>query len=254
VHGLDIYYEVYGAGEPLVLLHGALSTIRTSFGKVLPGLAKGRQVIAVELQGHGHTADLDRPLSYEQMADDTAALVRQLGVERADLFGYSMGGGVVLEMALRHPNLVRKLVVASAPFARDGFHPGVLDGIDDMSLDDLTDTPFHHAYAATAPNPGHWPTLVAKVQRFDAEFAGWPAEAVKSISAPTLLVLGDADIVRPEHAVEMFRLFGGGVAGDLAPLSAAQLAVLPGTTHLGLVDRDAWLISMIEAFLDAPLK
>lgn len=249
MQGLDLYYEVYGSGQPLVLLHGALSTIRTSFGKLIPALAKSRRVVAVELQGHGHTADTDRPLTYEQMADDTAALVRQLELGQTDLFGYSMGGGVALQIAMSHPDIVRKLVVASASISPEGFHPGVLDGIDEIDLDDLADTPFHHAYVATAPNPGHWPTLVAKVQRLDAAFTGWPIDAVQAIEAPTLLVLGDADIVRPEHAVEMFRLFGGGVAGDIAELPASQLAVLPGTTHIGLVERDAWLSSMVDAFL-----
>jgi pimeloyl-ACP methyl ester carboxylesterase len=253
VNGLDMYYEVHGTGRPLVLLHGALSTTSVDFGAVLPSLAKARQVIAVEQQAHGHTADIDRPLTTELMAADTAALLRQLGIDQADVFGYSMGAGIALQMAIEHPDLVRKLAVASAAYTHDGLHPGLLEGLEQLTPEALAGTPFEQAYAREAPNPEAWPTLVAKVKVLNSQIPEWPADAIRSIAAPTLIIIGDSDIVRPEHAVEMFRLLGGGVIGDLAGLPRSRLAVLPGTTHITLAHRGDWLSSMIGEFLDAPV-
>ena len=216
VNGLKMYYEIHGEGEPLVLLHGALSTIEVDFGQVLPTFAETRQVIAIEQQAHGHTADIDRPLSYEQMADDTAALLQQLNIENADFFGYSMGGGIALQIAIRHPDLVRKLVVAAATYNSGGYHPRILAGEQTMKPEDLAGSPFQEAYARTAPNPEAWPALIAKVQQLDGQIQDWLPQDIQAIAAPTLLIYGDADVVRPEHAVELFRLRGGGVAGDIA--------------------------------------
>lgn len=253
VNGLKLYYEIHGSGRPLVLLHGGLSTIETSFGKVLPTFAKTRQVIAIEQHAHGHTADIDRPLTDEQMAEDTIALLHQLTVETADFFGYSLGSEIALEIAMRHPNLVRKLVLASPAYRRDGVYSEIWEGIEASRVEDLDGSVFQAAFASTAPKPQDWPTLIAKNKQHDREFAGWSPEEIQAIKAPTLLIIGDSDIVRPEHAVELFRLLGGGVIGDVAGLPSAQLAVLPGTTHLTLVDRAEWLVSMITAFLDAPV-
>ena len=253
VHGLEMYYEIHGTGQPLVLLHGALSAIGTSFGKVLPSLAETRRVVAVELQAHGRTADIDRPLSYEQMADDTAALLREIGVENADIFGWSMGGGVALQVAIRHPEVVRRLVLASVTYNSGGLHPGILAGIEHLTPEALAGSPFQEECARIAPNPEDWPMLIAKVKQLDGRVQDWLPEDIRSIGAPALLIIGDSDIVRPEHALEMFRLFGGGVAGDIAGLPNSQLAVLPGTTHVGLVERADWLLSMIVEFLDAPM-
>jgi len=253
VNGLDMYYEVHGSGRPLVLLHGALSTTSVDFGAVLPSLAKSRQVIAVEQQAHGHTADIDRPLTTKVMAADTAALLRQLGIEQADLFGYSMGSAIALQITVGHPELVRKLAVASAAYTLDGLHPGLLEGLEQLTPEALAGTPFEQAYAREAPKPEDWPTLVAKVKVLNSQIPEWPADAIRSIAAPTLIIIGDSDIVRPEHAVEMFRLLGGGVIGDVAGLPRSQLAVLPGTTHITLVHRGDWLSSMIGEFLDAPV-
>lgn len=250
VNGLNMYYEIHGEGQPLVLLHGALSAIGTSFGKLLPDLAKERQVIAVEMQGHGHTADIDRPLRYEQLADDIAALLTQLGLEQADLFGWSLGADVALQAAIRHPEVVRKLVLASVTYNRDGLYPELLAGIENAKPEHLAGTPFYEEYASIAPHPQDFPRLFAKQQQLDSEIQDWPVEDIRAIKAPALLIIGDADIVRPEHTVELFRLLGGGVAGDLAGLPRSQLAVLPGTTHVTLVDRAGWLVSMITQFLD----
>lgn len=252
VNGLAMYYEIHGEGQPLVLLHGALSAIGTSFGKLLPDLARERQVIAVEMQGHGHTADIDRPLRYEQLADDIAALLTQLGIEQADLFGWSMGAGVALQTVIRHPEVVRKLVLASVTYKSDGLYPELLAGIEHAKPEDLAGTPFYEEYTRIAPHPQDFPQIFTKQQRLDSEIQDWPVEAIRAIKAPTLLIIGDSDIIRPEHTVELFRLLGGGVAGDLVGLPRSQLAVLPGTTHVTLVERISWLVPMITQFLNTP--
>jgi pimeloyl-ACP methyl ester carboxylesterase len=250
VGGLEMYYEIHGDGAPLVLLHGAMGTIESCFANLVPALAATRQVIAVELQGHGHTADIDRPLSYEQMAEDTAGLLRALEIETADLVGYSLGGGVALQVAMRRPILVRRLVFAGGTsYSKGGLYPDMFEETD-TAVPDLDGTVWHQAYLRVAPRPDAWSELVAKVIELDRSWAGWPAPEVQAVSAPTLLIIGDSDIVRPEHTVEMFRLLGGGVNGDLAGLPASQLAVLPGTSHTGMLDRVHWLQSMILEFLD----
>jgi pimeloyl-ACP methyl ester carboxylesterase len=258
LNGLNMYYEIHGTGDPLVVLHGAYMTI-DDMGEVLAGLAETRQVIAVELQGHGRTADVDRPLSYEQMADDVADLLRHLGIENADVFGYSMGGGVALQVAIRHPEVVRKLVVASASYTSDGMRPELLEMIPTITPEVFAGTPIEEAYLRTAPNPDDFPTLVTKLKRLDMEPFAWPPEDIQGIAAPTLLIIGDSDAIRLEHAVELFRLLGGGVMGDLTGLPKSQLAVLPGTTHFvppgsGVLNRADWLLSMIGGFLDAPMQ
>lgn len=253
VNGLSMYYEIHGEGQPLVLLHGALSAIGTSFGKLLPDLAIHRKVIAVEMQGHGHTADIERPLRYEWLADDIAALLAQIGIETADLFGWSLGAGVALQTAMRHPERVRKLVLASVTYNSGGLYPELLAGIDLATPEDLAGTPFYEEYTRIAPHPEDFPRLFARQQELDREQQNWPAEAIRAITAPALLIIGDSDIVRPEHTVELFRLLGGGVAGDLVGLPRSQLAVLPGTTHVTLVERASWLVSMVNRFLDLPM-
>jgi pimeloyl-ACP methyl ester carboxylesterase len=253
VHGLKMYYTIQGAGRPLVVLHGALSNIDTDFGKLLPELAKHGQVIAIEQQAHGHTADIDRPLTYAQMADDTAELLRQLKIERADFFGYSMGGGIALELAMHHRELVGKLVWAGGTsYSPDGLYPVIREGAKDLKPELLAGSPWQKTYAAIAPDPTKWSALVFKVRDLDMHFGGWKSAEVQTIQAPALLIIGDSDIVRPEHVVEMFRLLGGGVPGDVNGLPRSQLAILPGTTHVTVVERTGWLLSMVAAFLDAP--
>jgi pimeloyl-ACP methyl ester carboxylesterase len=255
VNGLNMYYEIHGEGQPLVLLHGAFSAIGTSFGKILPGLATSRQVIAFELQGHGHTADIDRSLSSQGMADDVAAALQALGIQQADVFGYSMGSDVALHLVIRHPDLVRKLVLASATYTLSGVHPGLMEGLSEMKPEMMFGSPWHEEYLRIAPRPEDFNRLFAKKTEMDRQLQDIPAEAIRAIKAPTLLIIGDSDLVRPEHAVEMFRLLGGGIFGDTpAGLPNSQLAVLPGTSHVTIVDRADWLVSMIDAFLDAPVK
>jgi pimeloyl-ACP methyl ester carboxylesterase len=256
VNGLRMYYEVHGEGRTLILLHGAYMTV-DAMGSILPGLAESRRVIVPEMQGHGRTADIDRPITYEHMADDVAALLGHLGIEEADVFGFSMGGGVALQLAIRHPGLVRRLVVASASYTSEGVQPELHEIIPTITPEMFAGSPMEAAYQELAPNPEDFPTLVEKLKRLDMTPFAWPAEDVRGIEAPTLIVVGDADVIRLEHAVEMFRLLGGGAMGDLSGFSGHQLVVLPGTAHFippgsGVMDRAEWLLAMVLPFLDAP--
>lgn len=255
VNGLNMYYEIRGTGQPLVLLHGAFSAIGTSFGGLIPELAKTRQVIAFELQAHGHTADIRRPLSLEGMADDVAAAIQQLGTQRADILGYSMGAGVALHLAIRHPEVIRKLILASITYTMSGFHPGLMEGLGNMTPEMMHGSPWHEEYLRIAPRPEDFARLFAKKTQMDRQTKDLPAESIRAIKSPTLLIVGDSDLVLPEHIVEMFRLLGGGVFGDTpAGLPNSQLAILPGTSHVSLVSRIELLVPMINSFLDAPVS
>jgi pimeloyl-ACP methyl ester carboxylesterase len=252
VNGLNMYFVVHGDGAPLMLLHGAYMMIE-HFGHLLPALAKTRRVIAPEMQAHGHTNDADRPLTYEQMADDTAALMREIGVENADIYGYSMGAAAGLQLAIRHPELVRKLVCVSGGFSSEGTQPELEAFLPDITPEVFEGSPFHESYLRAAPNPENFPTLVAKLKQLDTTPFAWPAEDVGGIAAPTMVVAGDADAVTLEHTVELFRLLGGGGMGDLGPLPPSRLAVLPATSHLGMLERTELLVPMVADFLDAPM-
>jgi pimeloyl-ACP methyl ester carboxylesterase len=245
VNGLRIYYEIHGSADParppLVLLHGGGDTIATSFGKILPELARNRQIIAFEQQGYGHTADIaDRPFSFEQSADDTAALLKHLHIEKADLFGFSNGGTIALQVAIRHPGVVRKLVAASALLKRDGADPAFWNAMANARLENMPQE-LQQEYLKVAPHPENLRLLHDKAAQRMREFKDIPTDAIRSITAPTLIIVGDADVIRPEHAVEAFRL-----------LPHARLAVLPGTDHMKVTARTDWLVPMIGEFLDAP--
>lgn len=258
VNGLNLYYELHGSGQPLVLLPGSFYTIE-AMGELVPQLALSRRVIAVELQGHGHTADIDRPLSYESLADDIAALIESLGLEQADLFGYSLGGGVALQTAIRHPQVVRKLAVVSTACKRDGWYPEDLATLEAISVEGFTGTPLHEAYLRTSPKPEAWSTVVGKVKQLVTSDYDWTA-GVAALTAPVLLVVGDADGVRLTHVVEFFTLLGGGQGdGDLSGLPRSSLAVLPTTTHVGwappyhgILTRP-YLLPILTEFFDAPV-
>jgi pimeloyl-ACP methyl ester carboxylesterase len=239
VNGLKMYYEVHGTGKPLVLLHGAFGWAAT-----YPTLAKNRQVIAVELQGHGHTADVDRPLTIEQMADDVAELLKQLKIEQADFFGYSMGGCVGLAIAIRHSSLVGKLAINGSHFSKteDAFDAATFKQLRSLPADFAPAVLKDH-YDKVAPNPKNWPQLVAKVKKMVLEFKGFTPEQMKSIKSPVLITLGDRDGIRPEHAVEMFRL-----------IPNSQLAIIPGADHLTLWMNPDKLLPAIAAFLNEPEK
>lgn len=255
VNGLDMYYEIHGEGQPLVLLHGAFSAIGSSFGNMIPGLAKHRQVVGFDLQGHGRTADIDRPLTVEGMADDVAAALPELGIEQADVLGYSNGGSVALHFATRHPQMVRKLVLMSIGYKLSGIHPGLMEGLGEMKPEMMHGSPWHEEYMRIAPRPEDFNRLFEKKTQMDRQIKDFPDETIRGIEVPVLLMIGDSDLIRPEHAVEFFRLLGGGVFGDMPPgLPNSQLAILPGTSHVGMVDRANWIVPMVNEFLDAPVK
>lgn len=255
---LELYYEIHGSGQPLVLLPGSFYTIEM-MGELVPQLAATRQVIAVELQGHGHTGDVARPLRFELLADDIAALIAHLGLERADLFGYSLGGGVGLQTAIRHPEVVRKVALVSTPFKSGGWYPEDRATMAAMSVEGFANTPLPDTFRRTSPTPEAWPAVVAKVREVVTTDYDW-SEAVAALRTSVLLLVGDGDGVSPAHAVEFFGLLGGGKAdGDMAGLPTSALAVLPATTHVGwappfhgILTRTHLLVPMINEFLDAP--
>lgn len=238
VNGLKMYYEIHGTGRPLVILHGAFG-----WATVFPALAKDRQVIAIELQGHGHTADVDRPLSFEQMADDTAALLEQLQIPQADFFGYSMGGNVALAVAIRHPQLVRKLIVNGSNSGKieEAYEPESFKQFQSLPAE-FAPPMLKSAYDKVAPDPSQWPALVAKIKKMGLEFQGFSREDMQAIRAHVLIALGDRDGVRPEHAVEMFR-----------QIPNSQLAIFPGADHFLIFQNPDKLMPVVVAFLDAPI-
>lgn len=254
-NGLEMYYEVHGYGRPLVLLHGAFGSTGM-FAEVLPALAEGRRVILADLQAHGRTADVDRPLSAYSMADDVAALIENLGLGQADVMGYSMGGGVALQTAVRHPEVVRKLVVVSFPFRREGWYPEILAGLDGIgreTAETMKQSPMYESYAAIAPRPEDWPLLWEKSGESARQDYDW-TEDVATIRAPTMVVAGDADGFPPSHAAEFFGLLGGGKRDpgwDGSGMPASRLAVLPGTTHYDIAESPL-LAPAIAPFLDEP--
>jgi pimeloyl-ACP methyl ester carboxylesterase len=253
VNGINLYYEIIGTGKPLILLHGGLGAIEM-FGPNLPALAKVRRVIAVDLQGHGRTADIDRSLRVEFMADDIAALIKHLKLERPDIMGYSLGGGVALQTAIRHPELVGKLVVVSTPFRRDAFYPEILaqqGQISAATVEAMKPTPMYALYASLAPRPEDFGRLLEKISESMKEDFDFSKE-IAGIKATTLIVAGDADIFPPAHAVEMFGLLGGGKrdgAWDGSGRPKSRLAILPGLTHYTIFSAPA-LASTVIPFLD----
>lgn len=245
VNDLRIYFEIHGTAHPerppLVLLHGGGDTIKTSFGRILPELARARQIIAFEQQGYGHSADIaDRPFSFEQSADDITGLLHYLHIEKADLFGFSNGGTIALQVAIRHPKRVRKLVLASALAKRDGAYSWLWEAMPKATLENMP-SELKEEYLKVAPHPENLRMFHDKAVQRMRDFKDIPADAIRGITAPTLVIVGDADVIRPEHAVELFRAF-----------PKAQLAVLPGNDHMKVTARTVWLVTMISTFLDAP--
>lgn len=254
VNGLQMYYEVHGSGgTPLVLLHGGLFNIDLQFGELLPSLATSRKVIAADFQGHGRTNDIDRPLTCADLASDVVGLLQHLGVPQADVFGFSVGGGVALHLAIRHPELVRKLIVSSVSFHPDGDRTEDQDAVGEMTVDMIAGTPMEQEYRAKSPHPDRLQDLLDKLGTFDQGFAGWSDADIQAIAAPTLITLGDCDAVYLEHAVRFLQLRGGDVNGDLVGVPSSQLAVFPGTTHFFGMARTALVLDVVQTFLDAPL-
>lgn len=243
INGLELYHEVHGTGRPLVLLHGGVMNAETCFGAMIPRLAQAHQVIAVDMQGHGHTADTDRPLTLPNLAADMVGLLDYLGVDRADFFGFSLGALVSTEAAISYPTRVGRLVLASGHVRAEGYRPEITDP-EQMGVSPLLPTEEDFAamkagYEAVAPDPDHYFTFLEKLQPVVSAFGGWSDAAIRGIAGPTLLIIGDRDFVRLEHASLMLDLF-----------PASQLAVLPGATHMEVIRRTDSLLSLVEPFLD----
>lgn len=255
VNGIRLYYETHGAGRPLILLHGGLGS-GEMFGPVLPALAERHHVIAVDLQGHGRTADIDRPIDVRLMADDIAALIGHLGLDRPDVVGYSLGGGVALLTALRHPEVVGRLVVVSANIRRSAIYPEMLGQqlqVSAAAADFMKDTPMYQLYARVAPRPEDFPRLLDKMGQSMAKDFDL-SEEVRGLKVPMLFACADADMFPPSHAVEVFELLGGGQRdggwqGEGRPVHS--LAILPGLTHYDIGSSPV-LAAAVLPFLDGP--
>jgi pimeloyl-ACP methyl ester carboxylesterase len=253
VNGLEMYYEVYGNGKPIILLHGSFMNIPLNWSHIIPVLAKDRKVIVTEMQGHGRTRDISREFSYEGMADDVSGLLKHLKIDSADILGYSMGGGIAFQVAVRHPEQVRRLVVLSGTYKHDGWWPDVEASFATITADVFKGSPIQKQYDSLGNDPDLFPEFVKKVISIDLKPYDWSKD-VKNIKAPIFMALGDADGIQYEHALELFRAKGGGKMGDIHGLPKSRLAIIPGTTHIGMMQRSDWLIPMINDFLDSDLK
>jgi len=245
VNGMQMYYEVSGKGEPLVVLHGAYMNI-PSMGGIIPKLAETHRVYALEFQGHGRTTDIDRKITYENLADDVAAFMDAVKLEKADIFGYSMGAGAGVQLAIRHPAKVKKLVAASVAYDLRGWQPEFTAFIPQMTVEGMLQMPFFKAQADRKPG---FRGLIAKLIQLEKEPMAWEA-GVKQIRVPVLLIAGDADVATLEHNVAFFRLLGGGAMGDMGkPLPASRLAIMPATSHTAVITQVGLLHAFVEPFL-----
>ncbi|MGW0163371.1 alpha/beta fold hydrolase [Mycobacterium sp. NPDC003323] len=258
INGLHLHYEVYGtlAGPkpPLLLIPGAFMAA-DAMPDWVSAFATSRAVITFDQQGHGHTPDIDRVMSYEQFADDAAALLGELGVARADVMGYSQGGGVALQLAIRHASMVDKLVAMSASFHRDGWHPSMAAGMAQLEVHSFAGTPMQRTFLEHNPGEGAFAAYLEKMKTLNAEDQEIPEAQIRAITARTMVIVGDADSLTLEHAIALFRLRGGGdehaaSTGVLHGLPAARLVVLPAMSHIGLSGASAVLVPMVTAFLD----
>jgi len=255
VNGLKMYYEIHGQGEPVVLLHGAFMAVTDEWSDFARELSKTRKVIAVEMQGHSRTADIKRDITYENLADDVAGLLDYLKVPSSDIVGYSLGGGVAIECAIRHPDKVRKVVSISAPYARDGWVKAGNDALANLNWEMFKGTPAEIGYKKLSPTPDGFPDLVNRIKTMAMRPYDFGADKLRATKAPMFFIFGDADGVRMEHITEMYRLKGGGnIHGDMQPRSPSRLAILPGTTHVTLIERISIIVPMINDFLDAKLQ
>jgi pimeloyl-ACP methyl ester carboxylesterase len=263
VNGLQLYYEIYvpaepagDSPEPLILLHGGVGSIEM-FSTMLPTLSRTRMIITLDLQAHGRTADIDRPLRFELMADDVAALLKHLRIKRADVMGYSLGGGVALRTAIQHPDVVRKLVVVSEPCKRSAWYPEIQTAMANMGPDAaeaMKPSPLYQLYAKIAPRPADWPVLIRKLGEMLTRDYDWSKEVV-AMKTPTMLIFGDADAVRTAHAPEFYELLGGGkkdAGWDGSGMPVAKLAILPGFTDYNVCACPV-LATLVNTFLDAPM-
>lgn len=251
VNGLKMYYEIHGSGEPLVMLHGAFMAISGDWADWVKELSKTRKVIAVEMQGHGRTADIKRDITPENLADDVSALLDYLKIPQADVLGYSLGGGAAMQCAIRHPEKVRKVVSISAVIRSDGWLKEGADALATLTAEAFKGSPIEADYKKLSPTPNEFPDFVKHVVAIVSKPYDFGADKFKATKAPIFFIHGDADGVRLDHIAEMYRLKGGELHGDMRPHSASRLAILPDTTHVTLMNRWQTIVPMVNDFLDA---
>ena len=248
VNGMRMYYEVSGSGDPIVVLHGAYMNI-PAMGGIIPALAESHTVYAIEFQGHGRTENIDRPITYPNLASDVAAFMDAVGLEKADILGYSMGAAAGLRLAIDHPEKVDQLVTASVSYDMAGSQPAFLEMIPTMVPEMFIGSPMEDAWKEYAPNPDGFRPFVERMIALEHEPMAW-GDAVKELKSPVLIIAGDADMMTLDHIVSMFRLLGGGEPGDMGkPLGASRLAILPATSHTAVIDQVDLLMGFIEPFL-----
>jgi pimeloyl-ACP methyl ester carboxylesterase len=248
VNGMTMYYEVSGEGDPLIVLHGSYMNI-PAMGAIIPKLAETHRVYALELQGHGRTTDIDRPITYPNLADDVAAFMDAVGLKQADIFGYSMGAVTGLQLTIRHPEKVDRLIFVSGAYDFEGWQPAFREFIPQMTVEMFLEMPFIQEARTLSPDPENFPEVIAKLIQLEKEPMAWE-EDVKAIKAPVLIIAGDADAATLEHTVSMFKLLGGGVMGDMGkPLPASRLAMMPATAHTAVITQVDLLVAFIEPFL-----
>jgi pimeloyl-ACP methyl ester carboxylesterase len=251
--GLKMYYEIHGTGKPILLLHGAFMSINSTFNEIIPGLAKTRKVICVELQGHGRTNDIDRPYSMANFADDVIGLLDQLKIEKTDILGYSMGGGVGIQIVARRPNLVDRMAIVSAPIKFEGWSEETRAVFPMVTPQMFEPTPIKSEYDRLAPDPKHWGTWISRMVGFITTPYDF-TPIVKAIQSPILVILGDVDGIDPKHAAEIHQILVGGVNGDMRGPQKNQFAIFPGTPHTGVIMQTEWVLSMVIPFIDGTSK
>jgi len=251
VNGLKMYYEIHGSGEPVVVLHGAFMAISGDWNDWINELAKSRKVIAIDMQGHGRTADIKRDIIYENLADDVAGLLDYLKIPSADIVGYSLGGGVAIQCAIRHPEVVRKVVSISASYARDGWVKEANDFWPNFTWEMMKGTPAETERNKLNPVPNSFPDFFNHIKATAMRPYDFGADKLKATKAPMFFIHGDADGIRLDHIAEMYRLKGGDLHGDMQPHPASRLAILPDTTHVTLMNRMTTIVPMINDFLNA---
>ena len=252
VNGLDMYYEVHGQGKPLVMIHGSFMNIPLTWSELIPLLSQDHMLVLAEMQGHGRTKDIPRAMDYAHMADDVSGLLEHLDLEQADVLGYSMGGGVAFQMAIRHPGQVRRLIILSGTYAHDGWWPDVEASFANMNGEMFRGSPLEQEFVRYGNDPAQFDAYIEKVLSIDVNGYDWSG-AVKKFELPVFLVLGDVDGIRYGHALDLFKALGGGKMGDLHGMPKSRLAILPATTHIGLIQRTELLVPMIRDFLASDL-
>ena len=248
VNDLKMYYEVMGSGDPIILLHGAYMTIEGPMRNIASELAKTQKVYLIEMQGHGRTMDAKRGITYEGLADDVAAFAKAMKIDSLDILGYSMGAGVAIQLAIRHPRMVKKIVAISGSYSYDGMQPALEQLIPSITPALFEGSPMKKEYDSLAPNPKNFPVLVEKLKKLDMTTFNWESDYVK-IKNPLFLIFGDSDATTIDHIAKMLKGLGGNVMGDLAPMPQVQLAVLPRTSHMGVMTRLNWIYPMLSEFL-----